>query len=90
MSSNSGANYAAVSVGATAVLVVAANSSRESVIVHNAHATQVLYLGDDANVTTANGLPVPAGESKTLANYTGPVYGIGSGAATDTRYFEVV
>jgi hypothetical protein len=83
-------NYAAVAVGASAVQVVAANGLRDNVIVHNNHASQILYLGDDSSVTTANGLPVPAGQKVTLEGYTGPVYGIASGAATDTRYLECV
>jgi hypothetical protein len=79
--------YGAVAVDATAEVVKAANSRRESIVVQNVHASQVLYLGSDASVTTSNGLKLLAGESIRLQTKSA-IYGIGSGSATDTRYFE--
>jgi hypothetical protein len=87
------ANYGNVSVGASAV-VIAAAKGRSRIIVQNNHATQILYLGDDANVTAdtaaTGGLKVAAaGASVTLEGFTGNVYGIASGASTPVAYFEV-
>lgn len=87
------ANYGNVSVGASAV-VVAAAKGRSRIIVQNNHASQILYLGDDANVTAdataTGGLKIAAGGSVTLEGFTGNVYGIASGAATPAAFFEVV
>lgn len=86
------ANYGNVSVG-TSAAVVAAAKGRKNITVQNNHATQILYLGDDANVTAdaaaTGGLKVAAGASVTLYGFTGPLYGIASGAATPAAYFEV-
>jgi hypothetical protein len=86
------ANYGNVSVGSSAV-VVAAAKGRSRIIVQNNHATQILYLGDDANVTAdaaaTGGLKIAAGASVTLEGFTGNVYGIASGASTPVAYFEV-
>lgn len=89
MSSNR-AGYGAASIGGTAALILAAKTTRQSVIVQNVHATQILYLGNDASVTTSNGLRVAAGAERVLTGYHGALYGIASGAATDVRYFEVI
>jgi hypothetical protein len=83
------ASYGTVSIGGTAALLKAANTSRTSIVIQNVHATQLLYIGSDASVTTANGVRVAAvGGTLTLDDYTGPIYAIASGAATDVRYWE--
>lgn len=87
------ANYGNVSIGASAA-VVASAKQRSRIIVQNNHATQILYLGDDANVTAdataSGGLKIAAGASVTLEGFTGSLYGIASGAATPVAFFEVV
>ena len=75
-----------VSIGTSAAIIKAANGRRESLVVQNVHASQVLYIGD-GSVTTSNGLRIPAGESMRLQTKAA-VYGIASGASTDVRYFE--
>ena len=82
-------SYGTVSIGGTAAVIKAGNAQRKSILIQNVHATQVLYVGDDASVLTTTGIKVSAGESLEIADYNGPVYGIASGAATDIRYFEV-
>jgi hypothetical protein len=84
---SSESTYGAVSVDATAEIIAAARPRRESIIIQNVHATQVLYVGNDANVTSSNGLKVIAGESVRLETKSA-IWGVGSGAATDTRFFE--
>lgn len=89
MGVGSSAAYGAVDVDAAAEEIVAARTVRKSVIVQNADASVDLYIGDDANVTTANGIKVPAGGSIEFNDYNGAIWGIGSGADCDVRYFEV-
>lgn len=78
--SNLGYGQFSIGTGA-ATLIVAARTTGKGVRVRNTHATQVLYVGD-ANVTAANGYPIPAGLSELFSTYTGALYGVGSGAAT--------
>jgi hypothetical protein len=86
------ANYGNVSIGASAAVISAAKG-RSRVIVQNNHATQILYLGDDASVTAdataTGGLKIAAGASVTLEGFTGSLYGIASGAATTVAFFEI-
>lgn len=88
MSASSEGGYGTVAVAATATLIVAARSRRESVVIQNNHASQTLHLGTDSSVTTSTGFKLAAGGSVAL-NTKGAVYGIGSGAATTTNYFEL-
>lgn len=87
MADSSQSGYAAVSIGTTAAVVKAAFFRRESILIVNNHASQILYLGSDSSVTTSNGIPVAAGGSVRLRTKS-DVYGIASGASTDVRYFE--
>lgn len=81
--------HAAVSIGATAAIICAGRSQRDSIVIQNVHASQDLYVGMDNTVTTANSVKVPAGGSIEFTDYNGPVWGIGSGAGTTVRYLEV-
>lgn len=65
--------FGPITVNATATVIVALNSSRNSVAIANTGSVTV-YVGD-ANVTTANGFPIAAGASLGL-NTTSAVYGI--------------
>jgi hypothetical protein len=58
------------------------------ITVHNNHGSQVLYVGWGSDVSTSNGLPIPAGEHRTLrAWYDDELWAIASGASTDTRVY---
>ena len=58
------------------------------ITVHNNHVSQTLYLGWGSDVSTSNGLPVPAGEYRTLRVwYDDELWAIASGAATDARVY---
>jgi len=62
-----------------------ANVPRQ-VTVHNAHASQVLYVGWGSDLSTANGLPIVAGSYKQfLLHTTDEMWGIASGASTSAR-----
>lgn len=80
------AAYGAVSVGVAATLVRAANTGRASIIVQNIGAG-VVYLGNDAGVTTASGIRLQVGDAITLT-IDDAIYAISTIAATDVRYLE--
>lgn len=87
MAGSGSAAYGNASVGTSAVVLVAARQARESVLIKNNHASQILYLGGNSSVTSSNGLPLVAGESVRLETRQ-VVYAIANGASTDVRYFE--
>lgn len=80
--------YGTVSVGTSATLI-RATKQRGQITIQNVHASNVLYIGTDSSVDATNGLKLASGESFTIVGYFGPVYGLASGASTDTRYFVV-
>lgn len=77
----------AASIGTSAATVVAAGRQRKSVLIQNAHASQVLYVDTASNLTTSTGVKLVAGESVRLFTRE-IVYGIASGASTDVRFVE--
>lgn len=80
---------AAVSVGAAAVQLLAANANRRSFLVSNLHATQVLHLGFHAtDPATGTGIRVGPGETREIAGWTGIVKGIATGATTPVAVVE--
>lgn len=87
MAGSGNSSYGAVSIGATAAVLVAARQQRESVLIKNNHASQILYLGGDSSVLTTTGLPLAAGESVRIESKN-VIYAIASGASTGVRYFE--
>jgi len=59
-----------------------------SVVVHNAHASQVLYVGWGSDVTSSSGFPIAAGgymEFELL--FMDELWAVGSGADTDARVY---
>jgi hypothetical protein len=87
MAGSGSSAYGNKSIGTSAAVLVAARQARESVLVKNNHASQILYLGSDSSVTSSNGLPLAAGESVRIESKN-VVYAVASGATTDVRYFE--
>lgn len=82
----------AVSVTTSAILIVAANTRRQELIICNSSLTPDIYIGATSAVTSANGLPLFAGQSressKSFPNYKGDVYGISASGTADVRYWE--
>ena len=70
-----------------ATQIVGGRSARDTVLIQNVHASNVLYIGPSNAVTTANGFKLLAGESIELSA-VGAVFGIASAAGTDVRYLE--
>lgn len=83
---NAGTNRGAVSIGTSAAVILAANTSRANLLVQNLSVND-LYIGVDSGVTVANGIEVPPNGS-VLITHAAAVWGIASGASSDVRYFE--
>ena len=78
----------AVSVASTATSILAANTSRKAAFIAN-NGTQTVYLGRDNTVTTANGLPLAAGQTWPDDTSTDAWYGIVASGTCDVRFLEV-
>lgn len=81
--------YSNATIGGTAASLVGTNLNRESIEIYNNHASNILYVGEDGNVTTSNGRPILPKSSLTINGYTGEIYLIADAAGTDVRYLEV-
>lgn len=83
--------YNAVTVTTVATVIVDANNGRKGAIVFNA-GPQVIYLGMDSSVTTANGIPVVPFSSMDqigeFAGWRGAIWGITGSATSDVRYWD--
>lgn len=84
-----GDSYGTVTIGATAALIKAGRAQRNSILVQNVHASNDLYVGLDASVSTSNGIKIAAGQSMEIYDGGSEVYGIASGAGTDVRFMEI-
>ena len=59
---------------------------RQVTVHNNDGASDVLYIGWGSDLTTGNGLPIPAGEYRVfLMLYSDEMWAIASAAATDAR-----
>lgn len=84
-------NYSQDDTTQTQVKVGASNlAGRTLVIISNTHATAKLYWGFDALLAAANGIPIPAGQTASLAIGDGvSIYTIAeSGATINVRVAE--
>jgi len=82
------ANYGAVTVGTSAVLIKAANASRSTILIQNLSSVD-LYVGANSAVTTASGFLIGSGGSAEMKTAS-DIYGIALSAGLDVRYFEEV
>lgn len=84
-------SYNTISVGSTATLIIASNPERKGLNIYN-NGTQTMYIGPDANITTANAMPIlpnsPFDTENYWGAYRGPVYGIVASSTLDCRYWE--
>jgi hypothetical protein len=85
--------YGAVTVGNTATLIVAANCARQELTLVNNSSSVDIFVGPDASVSVANGIPLYASQRNDRwkgpgGSWLGAVYGICSSSA-DIRYWEV-
>lgn len=80
-------SFGGQSVGASAVKLIDNVTAPSTIIITNAHATQVAYLGTSNAVTTTTGCPVPPLGSMTLRQVTGgQIWVIASGSSTPVGY----
>jgi hypothetical protein len=81
-------SYGQNTVTTVAEVLVRHRRTRGAVLIQNLHASNDLYVGPDASVTSANGILIPAGVDKAIPT-SGPVYAIASAADTDVRFWEI-
>jgi hypothetical protein len=72
----------------TAALVLAANPERQGALIYN-NGSQTVYLGKDATVTTANGMPLPSGASLADDRSADAYWAIVASGTGDLRIIEV-
>ena len=77
-----------VSVGLTAVQVLALNTSRRVALISN-NGAALIYLGKDNTVTTANGMNLAIGAALTDTEAGGAWWAISGTAAQDVRLIEI-
>lgn len=75
-----------VSVAATATQIIAANPSRQGVLVTNPSSSVTVYIGG-SGVTTSTGAILPPLSSLTLP-ITGAIYGIVASSTQTVSYVE--
>lgn len=84
--------YNAVTITTAATQILAANNERRGSMIFNT-SNQAVYIGMDANVTTSNGIPIPATTGTFLnmgqnAVWKGAIFGVVSGTTADCRFWE--
>ena len=86
-----------VSVTTSAILLAASNDARVKLDIQNTHASVHIFLGQDANVTAANGFRLKADtpygdDQRTTENdpyyYSGAVWAIAASSTVDVRVWE--
>ena len=79
-----------VTVGASSSTLLAANSSRSSVLIKNTHATQTLHVSGATPATALNGFSVAPASAEVVELKTGAIlYAISDGAGTVVELAEV-
>jgi hypothetical protein len=85
-------NYGHVGVGTTPTLILASNPIRKGFLISNNNTSGTLYIGMDANVTSASGYPIIAGGGIASNDFggvwKGAVYGIVVAGIFDIRFWE--
>ncbi len=84
-------SYNSVTVQSNAAtLILAANAWRTGLTLYN-NGSVVVYIGTDASVAVATGMPMAAAAAYDFngwEGYRGPIYGIAASATADMRYLE--
>ena len=80
------------SVGTTELKIASIQKTRTSVVIHNNHATAIIYIRASKGVAAVNGMPIAAGGSASLKipedDPTEEVWCISNTATTDVRVYE--
>lgn len=80
--------FGQVSVGTSAVQLLAANAARIHATIRN-NGSSVVYLGKDNTVTTANGLPLNPGDVYEDDSSTDAWFAISAASGVDVRTLEI-
>jgi len=85
--------YGSKTITTAATLIVGANAKRQVLMIVN-HSSKICFIGPDASITTATGIPLYEYSSKentkAIGYYLGDVYAIASDVGnSDVRYWEV-
>jgi len=81
----------AVTVSSMTVTMIMGGGSTSGAIVMNNSAVTVYLAQKQASASVAAGLPVAAGATIDISNYTGGIYGLAaSGAGADVRVFKKI
>lgn len=83
--------YNTVTVTTNATLIVAATGKRKGLIIVNTDTSETLYVGPDANITTANAIPIQSQSTLIMAGFDeawmSNVYGIVGTGTADVRFW---
>lgn len=80
-------NYSNVTIATSATTLIAANSSRKSILIRN-NGSNDLYIGESSGVTTSDGQLIRPQQCIRLFT-TAIIYGIADTSSVDVRYLEV-
>lgn len=80
--------WGAVSVGATATVILASRTLRKGLIIQNNSAKDV-YIGPDNTVTSVNGMRLEPGDIYENQDWEGAIYGIVAAGTADVRAQEL-
>jgi hypothetical protein len=82
-----------VTVTTAATLLIQANAQRLSLMIANNDTANSVFIGQDATVTSSNGVPLTAQgtlseDSGGTKMYCGPIYAICAAGTVNVRYWE--
>lgn len=84
-------SYGTATVTTAATRIITLKNQREGCLIFN-NSNQTVYLGMDASVTTANGLPLLANATFNNTGYLhawrGDIYGIVTATTADCRFWD--
>lgn len=87
--------YGNKTITTSATLILAANAQRQEFRITNNTVTQDSFIGFDSNLTTSNGLPLYANQTREEQRnggsrcWLGDIYGIVAANTADIRFWEV-
>lgn len=87
--------YSNITITNSATLILAANSRRQGFRITNNSVTQDAFIGFDSSVTSSNGLPLYANQTREEQRnggsrcWLGDIYGIVAANTADIRFWEV-
>lgn len=87
--------YGNITITTGATKILSANTQRQAFRITNNSVTQDAFIGFDSNLTTSNGLPLSANQTREEQRnggstcYLGDIFGIVAANTADIRFWEV-